>query len=346
MKRTHKVDEQKLLLPIYYIGQIAEELETQGINSQNWLVKHGLNKERLTDQSYTITLYAYKLLILDALSLTKHPSLGLLVAKRIGLTAHGMLGYAVIASSCLRETIEIIGRYLNTRQPLIRLELSHEGTVLAVQLHPCYPLDKIEGPFLESSILVLYNMLMQVTQGAPPITHIYLPFPKPDYADLLSELFDFEIVFNSNVASIGLKNSELDTPLAMADKNSLHQAKQICEQELEKLQLAELLQTRIRKYLLSSKEGFPSLEQASRYFNMSTRTLHRQLKKEGCSFSDILTSVRKFAAIKLLDNSAMTVQEISLRLGYSDIANFRKAFKQWTGTPPSDYRNKNSSTFR
>ncbi|MEH6344366.1 MAG: AraC family transcriptional regulator [Bermanella sp.] len=335
------MDENKLLLPTHYIRQIAEELETQGINSNDWLNKYGLNKEQLSDPNQTISLYAYKSLVLDAISLTKQPSLALLVSKRIGVTAHGMLGYAVIASSCLRETVNIISRYLDTRQPLIRIELIGGPTELEVHLHPCYSLDKIENPFLESSILVLYNMLMQVTQNDAPITKIYLPFPEPKYTDLYAEIFDFEIIFNAKTACIGLINSKLDTPLAMANKNSLQQAKQICEQELEKLQLAQLLQTRIRKHLLSFKDGFPSLIDVSQYFNMSSRNLHRQLQKEGTSFSTILMSVRKFVAIELLNNSAMTVQAIALTLGYSDIANFRKAFKQWTGVAPSNFRAKN-----
>lgn len=182
---------------------------------------------------------------------------------------------------------------------------------------------------------------MQVTQNAAPISKIYLPFPEPECSELYSELFDSEITFNAKTACISLMNFKLDTPLAMADKNSLQQAKQICERELEKLQIAELLQTRIRKYLLSFKDGFPSLIEVSRYFNMSSRNLHRQLQREGSSFSKILMSVREFVAVELLDSSAMTVQAISLTLGYSDIANFRKAFKQWTGISPSDFRNRN-----
>ena len=63
-----------------------------------------------------------------------------------------MLGYAAIASSCLRETVEIISLYLDIRQPLIRVELSEGHTELALQLHQCYPLDEIERPFLESPI--------------------------------------------------------------------------------------------------------------------------------------------------------------------------------------------------
>jgi len=336
------MDDQTLLLPIHYIGQVAEELETQGIPSRTWLAKYGLNNQALSDQDHRISLYAYKSLILDALSLNQQPSLGLLVAKRIGLTAHGMLGYAVIASSCLRETVEMISRYLDTRQPLIRLELSNEKTEVAVQVHLCYPLDEIEDSFLESSILVLYNMLMHVTQNAPPITKIYLPFAEPDYSELLRNTFDFEIQFNAKYAAIGLTTSELDTPLAMADKNSFKQAKQICDRELEKLQGAELLQTKIRKYLLSFKDGFPSLIAVSTYLHMSPRNLHRQLQREGTSFSQILTSVRQFVAIELLNNSPKTVQEIALTLGYSDTANFRKAFKKWTGTSPSDFRSKST----
>lgn len=182
---------------------------------------------------------------------------------------------------------------------------------------------------------------MQVIQNDASTTKVYLPFPEPDYIDLYAETFVFEIIFNAKTACIGLINSKLDTPLATANRNFLQKAKQICEQELEKLQLTQLLKTKIRKYLLSFKDGFPSLTDVSHYFNMPSRNLHCQLQKEGTSFSTILMSVRKLVAIELLNNSAMTVQAIALTLGYSDIANFRKAFKQWTGVAPSDFRTKN-----
>jgi AraC-like DNA-binding protein len=32
------------------------------------------------------------------------------------------------------------------------------------------------------------------------------------------------------------------------------------------------------------------------------------------------------------------MDEIAYRLGYTDLANFRRAFKRWESMPPSEYR--------
>jgi AraC-like DNA-binding protein len=40
----------------------------------------------------------------------------------------------------------------------------------------------------------------------------------------------------------------------------------------------------------------------------------------------------------MLADARFTVNEISLRLGYGDAANFLRAFKRVTGVPPGQYR--------
>lgn len=332
------MSEQDLQLPTYYISQIADELGSHGVDADAWLQNHGLNKYKVVQAEQSISYSVFESLIIEGLALAKQPALGLLVGKRLGVTAHGMLGYAVIASSCLRESIEIIARYLNTRTPLVRVDLKESKSRLEIQLHPCYPFEKIKIPFLESAVLVLYNMLMQITQDKAPIIAIDFPYPKPKYLTYYQQQFNLKLNFDRPVASISLVQSQLDSPLSMADKNSFEQAKQICEQELEKMQTQESLQSRIRKYLLSFENEFPSLIQVADHFHMSPRNLHRKLKNENCHYLEISKSVKEYRATHLLVNTSMTVQSIATTLGYSDIANFRKAFKQWTNRSPSDYR--------
>ena len=43
-------------------------------------------------------------------------------------------------------------------------------------------------------------------------------------------------------------------------------------------------------------------------------------------------------AMELLRNPALTIGDVALAVGYSDTPNFRRAFRQWQGVTPSEFR--------
>jgi len=43
-------------------------------------------------------------------------------------------------------------------------------------------------------------------------------------------------------------------------------------------------------------------------------------------------------AAEYLKTTKMTTEDIAALVGFSDAANFRRAFKRWTGKTPSEYR--------
>ena len=71
---------------------------------------------------------------------------------------------------------------------------------------------------------------------------------------------------------------------------------------------------------------------------MSARTFQRQLREEGASFSDLLADVRRNETLKRLKARNVTIAAIATDLGYSDQATFTRAFRRWTGVPPSRFR--------
>jgi len=328
----------ELMMPTYYLHQIADELEKDKVDSKRWLAAVGLNIQQIDQPDQMIPFRHFKKLISTAVDLSNQAALGLKVGQRLGLTTHGMLGYAIIVSSCLRETVELFSRYLNTRTPLLRVKLVNHSQTLKIELHECYPLENIKIPFLETALLTLYKMLMQVTQNSAVVESIAFPFKQPTYIESYQSIFTQPLFFEASVASISLSQEGLDSPLPMGDPNSLAQAKLICEQELIKLQNQEEFQSRVRKYLLSHENQFPNLISVARYFNMSQRTLDRRLKKNHTRYSEILASVRQYKATEMLCNSNMSIQQIAANLGYSDSASFRKAFKRWRDCSPSEYR--------
>jgi AraC-like DNA-binding protein len=90
--------------------------------------------------------------------------------------------------------------------------------------------------------------------------------------------------------------------------------------------------------LKTSVGDHPSFDMLASAFNMSGRTLRRQLATAGTSYQKLVDRFRCGYAIECLLDGSMTTDEIAESLGFSDVANFRHAFKKWSGLSPAAYQ--------
>ena len=111
-----------------------------------------------------------------------------------------------------------------------------------------------------------------------------------------------------------------------------------CEAELSALGERRRLAMRVRDILTHSEQHYLSIENVADRLHMSDRTLKRQLAAEGTSFSTLVDEVRYRHATSLLSRTDYTLEQIADELGYSDVANFSRAFKRWSGRSPSNWR--------
>lgn len=82
----------------------------------------------------------------------------------------------------------------------------------------------------------------------------------------------------------------------------------------------------------------PTLRMAARALNTSPRSLQRMLDQAGVSFSELLTQLESGRACELLHDPTLHIRQISRSLGYRDPSSFSRAFRNWTGASPRDYR--------
>jgi len=71
---------------------------------------------------------------------------------------------------------------------------------------------------------------------------------------------------------------------------------------------------------------------------MSPQTLRRKLAAEGTSLREIRETVLRDAAVTALVQGEEPIAEIAERMGFSEPSAFTRAFRRWTGSPPSAYR--------
>ena len=131
--------------------------------------------------------------------------------------------------------------------------------------------------------------------------------------------------------------AELALPLMTSDPVAMQLAREQCERELAALVDAGL-PSRVRSALLA--RGDTALPALARELRMSPRTLKRKLAEHGTTFSTIRDDVRRQRALLLLDNRSLSIGEVAAKLGYSELPNFTRAFRKWTGKTPLAYRDR------
>lgn len=119
----------------------------------------------------------------------------------------------------------------------------------------------------------------------------------------------------------------------MKDEVSLNLIRNFRRKNLSKFELDRFL----RGLVFSPSGKARSVKDVSDLLYLSTRTFNRRLSEAGISYSSICNSVKKEKAMHLLSSTNAPVSEISRQLGYTESANFSKAFKRWTGSSPKEY---------
>ncbi len=98
------------------------------------------------------------------------------------------------------------------------------------------------------------------------------------------------------------------------------------------------LVSEINQILTTSIGDHPNFDMVASAFQISGRTLRRQLAEAGTSYQKLVDEFRSQFAIQCLNETRMSTDDIAETLGFSDVANFRHAFKRWLGVSPAAYR--------
>lgn len=273
-------------------------------------------------------------------------TLGFEFGASIPLKAHGYIGYAAGNAATLGEAISMLAKYFRTRMTLFSLNLVEEGDFVNLQVEAQTDL----GEGMDFWIHAILGTLMRVSseifaeeqvRSLLVGTEARLAFERPKKLseDLAGSLLN--ISFGHAMNQVRIPKALLDAPLKNPDKLISEMAQKHCEEQLMNVEpMQQGIVVRVRRCIEAEKGVYPNLETVSSELNMSSRSLKRKLKAADTSFQKILDGVRKAEAIEYLCHSEQTIDDISLKLGFSDPSNFGRAFKKWTGVSPRAYRSR------
>jgi AraC-like DNA-binding protein len=181
---------------------------------------------------------------------------------------------------------------------------------------------------------------MQATMGlAAKPERVDMPYPKPPEAAAYEAHFGCPVRFDQREARFWMRNEYLQMRLPTADPSAHAMYRKLCDQQLQSQEATtDTLAERVLTHLQMFSGHFPSAEDVAKSFDMSERSLRRQLSEDGRCFRDLLAEARYAKARYLLKQTTLPIDDIAVQLGYAESAAFIHAFKRWAGQSPNAYR--------
>lgn len=298
-----------------------------------------LAEDFTTDARNELTFPQMKLLVDAVVEAVGDDAIGMEVGLRLPPTAFGNLGYALLCSETIADVVQLCERYwhLLGRGLAARVDLS--GPVCVVELTLLMPFpEPLYHLVYESAVASFYRGLQLLTDTRPDELEIWFSAPRPDYAAKLDAGLG-RVRYQMPATQFRFSPELLRRKLPMHNPIGLKFALLQCEREEALLGDAGLwIREKVQREIVYGKDGYPTLENISAQLHMTPRTLRRRLEEEGTNYKFLLEEAKRRDAVQLLDEGGLEIQQIATLLGYQDPANFTRAFRQWTGQTPSQYR--------
>lgn len=317
------------------LAALMAELVDQGVSPEAVLSGSGLEYAQLSDPDVRVSHRQKITLFRNAQRLTRHCDIGLRAGARQRLSDFGVYGYALLSSGTFGDAVMLGMKYLKLAGPVLqkRFRLYEDKAVLegcdVLSLGPVLPL---ATEFWLASMLRLATAIL----AAPfPSQRLRLPYPRPSYAAAYERTFGCPVHFDAEVLEWQFDAAVLRTPCPYANPITAKLCTRFCDSIMQGLPEVTGLPQRIRAVCLNNQGKTFNAEVVARSLGLSVRTMHRRLAEEGLRFHAIADDVRQAVAVSLLKNSTLSVGEIAVRVGFSEAANFRKAFRRWTGISPT-----------
>jgi AraC-like DNA-binding protein len=174
--------------------------------------------------------------------------------------------------------------------------------------------------------------------GAFAPSEICLRYPKAADFGLPADQIGCDVRFASAANRIVFQSQWLDQSARLGNKTTYPTIVALCDNLLGDLKLRVGIAGKIRMLLLRDIASPPGSAAVAAALGANERSLRRQLRQQGLSFRGLLDELRTQIALKYLRTTKLPNEDIALALGFSDAANFRRAFHRWTGKTPSDIR--------
>lgn len=204
----------------------------------------------------------------------------------------------------------------------------------------------IERRPLKGDRVLVHELMLKLVHGIaswliaekiPPLK-ISCAYAQPQHSPDYLYFYPGTVVFEQTYTALYFDKKYLRMPIQQT-KKQLNSFLQQAPKDWIYVSFSEsLLAHKIKDFLSKDAQTGAKIDQVAAALHLSVRTLSRRLTAEGTSFQSIKDEVRRDLAIQYLTSGKQSLDILANQLGFEDSSSFSRAFRSWTGSPPSNYR--------
>jgi AraC-like DNA-binding protein len=271
------------------------------------------------------------------------------LGSQFNIAAHGPLGFAALSAPTLGEALDVMGTLYECRNTAMVARTYATATHYVMEMEDVTAEPQF-SQWLVEVVLKIIEVLLSTILGHPVGGNVVISFshPAPPESALLIAGYDASVVFGAARDSIAVPLAWRNLPSPLHDE-SVYRTNVIKCRELIAARehvgsIAIAVRNRLRNHfdtqMLRAGQPLPppTLEQVADSMHLTTRTLIRKLQRENTTYKDVLESLRREYAQRLLKDARLKVADVAEILGYREAANFTRAFRRWNGAAPAAWR--------
>ncbi|MEH6628471.1 MAG: AraC family transcriptional regulator ligand-binding domain-containing protein [Motiliproteus sp.] len=324
-----------------YIHKLLSVIEQQGIDVEPFYRLIGLTPERVRDRMET-SRQDYEKVQFQVIDDVDLPGLGLFLGASVNLSDLSLAGLAFMFSSDLERGIKRWTRFQELTDPPhnYRFYRGEAQSILRanINLEPFQANIKRNRFAIEESLSEWMKAGELFDRPYGWFSEIHLNYPKPDYANLYEAHFNCPVKFDQPNTQFLFSSKYLNAPMRHGDEDIAQILEFKCAALIKASRGQDELVYTIRTILMRDPEKYKHIGEIASVLNVSERTLRRRLTELGTTFKDIAFNYRMTLACEYLVSTDLPISAVSYMVGYSDTANFFRAFRQHADMTPDQYR--------
>jgi AraC-like DNA-binding protein len=328
----------QLSISVHFVRAVLKYAVARGLDPVQLLRDNRISPRLLDEDDARISIERFADLQVSTMLAMGDEGLGY-GPSPLPIGSWSMMCYAVIHCDTLGKALARYCRFFGLFQHTTATELVVDDKYACIRLNPLYKEDGYDEYAGELALFNCHRFCSWLVQEHLPVQAFNFTHPAPAHADEYRPMFlgnpvNFEAPHTEmvlNRALLEMSNTQNEQSLVRFLR---HPALVMLTQQYEQ----DSWTRRVQKLLRKDLDEMPELDVVATSLDVHPQTLRRRLSKEGTSFSELKSQLRRDISLHYLGKQGLSIEDIAHRAGFSESSAFIRAFKGWTGVTPYTYR--------